>query len=74
MHRHRREAPAGPRRRRTWPSWAATCSRPAIFETLEQVKPGAGGEIQLTDAIALLLADQPVYGYMFAEGRYDIGR
>ena len=38
------------------------------------VKPGVGGEIQLTDAIALLLADQTVYGYVFSEGRYDIGK
>jgi UTP--glucose-1-phosphate uridylyltransferase len=45
-----------------------------IFEKLEQVKPGVGGEIQLTDAIAMLLADQSVYGYVFGEGRYDIGK
>ena len=47
---------------------------PEIFEALEQVKPGVGGEIQLTDAIAILLADQDVYGYCFSEGRYDIGK
>ena len=47
---------------------------PEIFEALERVKPGVGGEIQLTDAIALLLADQTVYGYVFGEGRYDIGK
>ena len=47
---------------------------PEIFEKLEQVKAGAGGEIQLTDAIALLLADQPVYGYKITEGRYDTGQ
>jgi UTP--glucose-1-phosphate uridylyltransferase len=47
---------------------------PEIFEALERVRPGVGGEIQLTDAIALLLADQAVYGYEFAEGRYDIGK
>jgi UTP--glucose-1-phosphate uridylyltransferase len=47
---------------------------PEIFEKLEQVKPGVGGEIQLTDAIALLLVDQAVYGYVFGEGRYDIGK
>jgi UTP--glucose-1-phosphate uridylyltransferase len=33
-----------------------------------------GGEIQLTDAIALLLERQTVYGYVFSEGRYDIGK
>ena len=47
---------------------------PEIFDMLEQVKPGVGGEIQLTDAIALLLDDQTVYGYTFSEGRYDIGK
>jgi UTP--glucose-1-phosphate uridylyltransferase len=47
---------------------------PEIFQALERVTPGVGGEIQLTDAIALLLADQTVYGYTFKEGRYDIGK
>ena len=47
---------------------------PEIFEKLERVTPGVGGEIQLTDAIAMLLADQTVYGYLFDEGRYDIGK
>ncbi|MCC5953650.1 MAG: UTP--glucose-1-phosphate uridylyltransferase GalU [Acidimicrobiia bacterium] len=47
---------------------------PEIFETLGRVEPGVGGEIQLTDAIALLLADQAVYGYLFTDGRYDIGK
>ena len=47
---------------------------PEIFEKLDQVKPGAGGEIQLTDAIAMLLEDQAVYGYTFASGRYDTGQ
>jgi UTP--glucose-1-phosphate uridylyltransferase len=46
---------------------------PEIFDKLEKVTPGVGGEIQLTDAIAMLLADQAVYGFLFAEGRYDIG-
>ena len=46
---------------------------PEIFEALESVRPGVGGEIQLTDAIGLLLGEQTVYGYTFAEGRYDIG-
>jgi UTP--glucose-1-phosphate uridylyltransferase len=47
---------------------------PGIFEALSRTTPGKGGEIQLTDAIALLLAEQPVYGYVFTEGRYDIGK
>jgi UTP--glucose-1-phosphate uridylyltransferase len=47
---------------------------PAIFEELEHVEPGVGGEIQLTDAIARLLVRQPVLGYVFSEGRFDIGK
>lgn len=47
---------------------------PAIFEELEHVEPGVGGEIQLTDAIARLLSYQPVLGYVFSEGRFDIGK
>jgi UTP--glucose-1-phosphate uridylyltransferase len=46
---------------------------PEIFEAIEQVKPGVGGEIQLTDAIDLLLQRQSVYGYRFSSGRYDTG-
>ena len=46
---------------------------PEIFEKLDQVQPGVGGEIQLTDAIALLLADQAVYGATFDGGRFDTG-
>ncbi len=47
---------------------------PEIFDHLERVTPGVGGEIQLTDAIALLLKDQAVYGYQFTDGRYDVGK
>lgn len=47
---------------------------PGIFECLEQVEPGVGGEIQLTDAIALLLKEEPVMGLIFEEGRFDIGK
>jgi len=46
---------------------------PAIFNALDQVKPGKGGEIQLTDAIKLLLAGEPVYGWTFRDGRFDAG-
>jgi UTP--glucose-1-phosphate uridylyltransferase len=46
---------------------------PEIFDCLDRVHPGAGGEIQLTDAIALLLEQQTIYGYVFEEGRYDVG-
>ncbi len=44
-----------------------------IFELLESTKPGAGGEIQLTDAIAALLAEQKVYAYRFDGTRFDCG-
>ncbi len=47
---------------------------PEIFEALEHVQPGVGGEIQLTDAIARLLQSQSVYGWVFSSGRYDIGK
>ena len=46
---------------------------PAIFDKLEQTGRGAGGEIQLTDAIADLLADEPVRAFRFAGTRYDCG-
>lgn len=46
---------------------------PAIFDKLEKTGRGAGGEIQLTDAIADLLADEPVYAYEFEGKRYDCG-
>ncbi len=47
---------------------------PEIFDKLEQIEPGVGGEIQLTDAIGLLMEDEPVYGYVYSEGRYDVGK
>lgn len=46
---------------------------PEIFDKLETTGRGAGGEIQLTDAIADLLADQPVYAFTFKGDRYDCG-
>ncbi len=46
---------------------------PKIFELLEQTRAGAGGEIQLTDAIAALLAHEPVIAYPFQGKRYDCG-
>lgn len=45
-----------------------------IFDALDRIEPGAGGELQLTDAIALLNQDQTVYGRVFTEGRFDIGQ
>ncbi len=47
---------------------------PEIFDELEHVEPGVGGEIQLTDAIARLLGHAEVFGWIFADGRYDIGK
>lgn len=46
---------------------------PGIFERLDNVKRGAGGEIQLTDAIAMLLQDEPVLSFEFEGKRYDCG-
>ncbi len=47
---------------------------PDIFDALARITPGRGGELQLTDAIALLLQDQTVYGRTFTHGRHDIGQ
>jgi UTP--glucose-1-phosphate uridylyltransferase len=46
---------------------------PKIFEKLEQTQQGAGGEIQLTDAINALTAEQDVFAYAFEGKRYDAG-
>jgi len=46
---------------------------PRIFDKLEETAAGTGGEIQLTDAIAALLADEPVIAYPFEGKRYDCG-
>jgi UTP--glucose-1-phosphate uridylyltransferase len=46
---------------------------PEIFESLRDTKPGAGDEIQLTDAINLLAQDQAVYAYVFDGVRFDTG-
>jgi UTP--glucose-1-phosphate uridylyltransferase len=47
--------------------------QPEIFEFLEKQKPGAGGEIQLTDAINHMLGIKDVHGYRFDGIRYDCG-
>ena len=47
---------------------------PEIFDAIDRTSPGKGNEIQLTDAIGILLTEQTVYGYTFEEGRYDIGK
>lgn len=46
---------------------------PRIFELLETTAPGAGGEIQLTDAIARLLHEEQIYAFEFSGIRYDCG-
>lgn len=46
---------------------------PRIFHHLQRVRPGAGGEIQLTDGIAALLKEEPVLAYLFDGVRYDCG-
>jgi len=44
-----------------------------IFETIERTPKGRGGEVQLTDAIGLLMKEEPVYYYDFIGKRYDCG-
>ena len=47
---------------------------PTIFDAIRRIEPGAGGEIQLTDAMALLLAEgTPVHGIVYRGVRYDTG-
>jgi UTP--glucose-1-phosphate uridylyltransferase len=47
---------------------------PEIFDALKRTEAGAGGEIQLTDAIRSLAQMQTVYAFVYEGGRYDIGR
>ena len=46
---------------------------PEIFDFLEKTPPGAGGEIQLTDALRMLCRVKPIYGYIYEGMRYDVG-
>jgi len=46
---------------------------PRVFALLEETKPGAGNEIQLTDGIKALLQEEKVYGYTFEGKRFDAG-
>lgn len=46
---------------------------PAIFDILENQKPGKGGEIQLTDALKTLSKQEAIYAYDFDGIRYDVG-
>ncbi len=59
------------------PSTLAVAGRyiltPRIFSCLESIRPGAGGEYQLTDAIAELMQNEAVFGYEYSGKRYDCG-
>jgi UTP--glucose-1-phosphate uridylyltransferase len=61
----------------TQPSQNAIIGRyiltPRIFEMLENLKPGAGGELQLTDGIKALLQFEKVYGFSYEGKRHDAG-
>lgn len=46
---------------------------PEIFQSIEAIEPGSGGELQLTDALKHLLRSRPIYGYRFEGKRYDAG-
>ncbi len=46
---------------------------PRIFSLLEKQQKGAGGEIQVTDAMVELLKEQPIFGYKFNGTRFDCG-
>ena len=46
---------------------------PKIFDMIEKLTPGAGGELQLTDAIKALLAHEKVYGFQYEGKRHDAG-
>jgi UTP--glucose-1-phosphate uridylyltransferase len=46
---------------------------PEIFHSIENVQPGSGGEIQLTDGLKHMLRNRPLYGYRFEGTRYDAG-
>jgi UTP--glucose-1-phosphate uridylyltransferase len=61
----------------TQPSQNAIIGRyiltPRIFSLIETITPGAGGELQLTDAIKALLLHEKVYGYSYVGKRHDAG-
>jgi len=46
---------------------------PTVFETLSDLKAGAGGELQLTDGLKQLLKQEKIYGYVFDGKRHDTG-
>jgi UTP--glucose-1-phosphate uridylyltransferase len=46
---------------------------PEIFDSVQAITPGSGGELQLTDALRHLLRTRPIYAYRFEGTRYDAG-
>ena len=46
---------------------------PDVFESIDRIEAGAGGEIQLTDALRHLLRSRPIYAFKFEGNRYDAG-
>src|SRR5262245_66313925 len=46
---------------------------PRIFSCLDETPPGKNGELQLTDALARLLAHEPIFGWRYGGRRFDIG-
>ena len=60
------------------PSTLATIGRYVftadVFDALDRIEPGVGGELQLTDAIELLASKGDVLGVVLERGRYDVGR
>jgi len=44
-----------------------------VFETLSQIQAGAGGELQLTDGMKMLLKKEKMYGYVYEGRRHDTG-
>lgn len=47
--------------------------QPQVFDALSEFNHGAGGEIQLTDAMASMIDNQPFHGFRFEGQRYDCG-
>ncbi|MFM2126476.1 MAG: hypothetical protein RL328_2927 [Acidobacteriota bacterium] len=46
---------------------------PEVFDSIESIEPGSGGELQLTDGLKHVLRSRPIYGYRFEGKRYDAG-
>ena len=57
----------------TWQSWGRYILPPQIFDLLDNIKPGVGGEIQLTDALYALLAKEGLNSVMTDADVYDCG-